>query len=147
MNSVIGSRIKSLREERGLLQQELADIMKNQYGLNTNRVTISKWENGKQEPEAYNLRVLAQIFGVTMEYIAGIANGRNERRTGGLIVSQYDDYDVFYDPAVFENETPMWRELHSRIDRNKGVHDVNVLLRDCTDDQIKKIIAMIELLK
>ena len=76
MDSIIGYRIKSLREENGWLQQELADRLKQKYQLNTNRVTVTKWETGKQYPTAYPIKCIAELFDVTMDYIIGMSNSR-----------------------------------------------------------------------
>lgn len=80
MDEITGSRIKMLRDEHDMSQQELADTLKERYGLKTHRVTIAKWESGKQAPEMYSVKCLAELFDVTMEYITGNSNSRNEDR-------------------------------------------------------------------
>ena len=56
-----GTFLYSLRKERGMTQQELADRL----GL-TNKA-ISKWETGEAFPETAQLVPLADIFGVTVD--------------------------------------------------------------------------------
>ena len=77
MDEITGNRIRMLREEHDMSQQELADTLKNKYGLTTHRVTIAKWESGKQSPEMYSVKCLSEIFDVSMEYIIGSSNLRN----------------------------------------------------------------------
>lgn len=86
MDEITGSRIKMLRDEHDMSQQELADKLKERYGLKTHRVTIAKWESGKQAPEMYSVKCLAEFFNVTMEYITGNSNSRGEEHD--------DDYAI-----------------------------------------------------
>ena len=60
------TRIRELREEKGLLQSQLATQ------LNFTQTTISKWELGDREPNADTIILLAQFFGVTTDYLLGI---------------------------------------------------------------------------
>ena len=148
MDGRTGNRIKSLRNENGMMQKELAKILKERYGFDTPTTTLSRWENGKQEPEVSKLKAIAEIFGVTIDYVAGISDDRTGMtRKRGLVASIYDDYDVFYDDPTFENETELWKKIHSTIDKNRLVWEINTLLIGETDENLTKIAAMIELLK
>ena len=69
----LGNKIKQLRESKKYSQEELADL------LRVHSVTISKWENGTQEPRAKKLNEIANIFGVSLEYLlADSSNHTNE---------------------------------------------------------------------
>lgn len=63
-NKEIGIRLKSLRKNKGLEQQEVAKLMG--YKSDT---TISKWENGKNLPNGGKLAKLASIFNTSTDYI------------------------------------------------------------------------------
>ncbi|XMB72821.1 helix-turn-helix transcriptional regulator [Mycoplasmatota bacterium WC30] len=58
-----GNRISSLRKNRNLSQEDLAEL------LNVSRQTISKWENQEVLPDAYNLIGLSKIFSVSVDEI------------------------------------------------------------------------------
>ena len=58
-----GNRISSLRKNKNLSQEDLAEL------LNVSRQTISKWENQEVLPDAYNLIGLSQIFRVSVDEI------------------------------------------------------------------------------
>ena len=60
MENVVGYRIRCLREERGWTQGELADELHKRYGLNTHRVTVTNWENGKLNPNIYPIKCIAE---------------------------------------------------------------------------------------
>lgn len=59
------NRIKSLRNQRGMKQSDLASRLNVQQG------TISNWETGKTEPDLASLTKMATIFEVTADYILG----------------------------------------------------------------------------
>lgn len=61
MNSQFGEFLYRLRREKGLTQQELADMV----GI-TNKA-VSKWETGESYPETALLIPLAEIFGITVD--------------------------------------------------------------------------------
>ena len=65
----IGERIAKCRKEKNLSQEYIADL------LEVTRQAVSKWENDQTEPDTGNLIKLAQVFGVSVEYLA---NGEEE---------------------------------------------------------------------
>ena len=56
-------RLQELRRARGFSQEELADR------LGVSRQAVSKWENGQGKPELDNVVRLAEIYGVTTDYL------------------------------------------------------------------------------
>jgi transcriptional regulator with XRE-family HTH domain len=59
----LSEKIKYLREEKGITQQKMADI------LNINRVTLTSYEIGRRVPDIYTLKKIADFFGVTVDYL------------------------------------------------------------------------------
>ena len=57
----IGEKIKSLRNQKGITQKELADE------LHVAFQTISKWERDENEPDIATLKELAKIFDCTVD--------------------------------------------------------------------------------
>ncbi len=66
MKDVFAERLKELRIESGLGQEKLADDLEVSHG------TISLWENRLREPKLSNLIRIAQYFGVSIDYLAGL---------------------------------------------------------------------------
>lgn len=64
----IGSTIAKLRKKCGYTQLELAEK------LNLSDKTVSKWESGLGYPDIVQLPVLAQLFGVTVDYLLSETN-------------------------------------------------------------------------
>lgn len=61
---IFGERLKKLREGK-FSQEQLADL------LHVHNNTISKWENGTQEPRTKKVTELARILGTTSAYLLG----------------------------------------------------------------------------
>lgn len=63
--TIFSKRLKKLRKNKGLKQQELAEI------LGIKRNTYSDWENGKTEPSFENLIKLADLLEVSLDWLFG----------------------------------------------------------------------------
>lgn len=63
--SKLSKRIKELREVNDISQKKLADI------LGLSQSTIGMYETDKREPNAETLAKLAEIFGVTVDFLLG----------------------------------------------------------------------------
>lgn len=61
-----GEILKTLRTEKKLTQVELANK------LGVGKSIISLWEKDECEPTLSKLRAIANFFGVTIDYLAGI---------------------------------------------------------------------------
>ena len=59
------NRIKELRQEKGILQSDLAKLLK------MGQATISNWETGRHEPDQDALREMSNLFDVSIDYILG----------------------------------------------------------------------------
>ncbi len=68
---LVGNRIKSLRLEKKLTQENLALLL----GLN-NKSSISQYENGSIVPSDDIKIKICDIFGCPMEYLMGISDER-----------------------------------------------------------------------
>ena len=57
----VGGKIRELRTERGMSQDDLA------ARVYVSRQTISSWENGKTYPDVQSLLLLSEIFGASVD--------------------------------------------------------------------------------
>ena len=62
---LFGARLKELRRGRKLTQQGVADR------LQVDRTTYTKYETGRVSPDQQGLVRLAEVFGVTVDYLLG----------------------------------------------------------------------------
>ena len=66
--TLFAHRLKELREQKGLKQKELAKL------VNVSQKTISAYETGRAQPPSETLQQLAKIFGVTVDFLLGLAD-------------------------------------------------------------------------
>lgn len=65
VRETFGNRLRQLREEKHCKQEQIARL------INMNKTAISCYENGFREPSMQTLDRLADIFGVTVDYLMG----------------------------------------------------------------------------
>ena len=65
-------RLKKLREQKRLNQTELANLLKVSNG------SISKWERGDRQPDYETLENIADTFNVTIDYLLGRSDSKQE---------------------------------------------------------------------
>ena len=57
------AKLGSLRKQKGITQMEVAEK------LNVSRQAISRWEVGSAVPTTDNLKVLSELYGVSIDYL------------------------------------------------------------------------------
>lgn len=98
-NSVIGGKIKTLRTGRRMTQQDVADV------LGVNRTTISNYEIGRRVPSLNELKKIAAMFGVGLDFF-GVAT-KDE-----IFDLLSRARDVFQDDGIpKEEKEKLYREL------------------------------------
>lgn len=65
---MFGQRIKELRQEKGLTQKQLAEL------LFTTQSTIGKYEREELQPNIEALKKLCKVFEVSSDYILGLSD-------------------------------------------------------------------------
>ncbi len=91
----LGERLKNLRKERNLSQEQLAEK------LNVSRQAVSKWESNKTCPDIDNLILLRNIFNITLDDLI-IDKTKNKDIIELSKLSNDDNSD--YDKDEEENE-------------------------------------------
>lgn len=85
MDTTIGKRIASLRREKELKQDELAEM------LNISPQAVSKWENNQTCPDISLLPRLAEILGVTVDELL---TGKREMQPAVVLVPEENRKDI-----------------------------------------------------
>ena len=67
--STLGERIKELRKKKQLTQSQFTDILRNNFGLKTDRVMVSKWETGFQTPQTDTLKFVAEALDTSVDFL------------------------------------------------------------------------------
>lgn len=65
---MIKGRMKEARLKNHLTQEELAEK------LNTDKVQISRWEQGRKIPRAERIAEIAQILNTSVDYLMGLSD-------------------------------------------------------------------------
>ena len=81
MQTILGARLRFLRNEAGLTQKQLAER------LNMRDNTISQYEQGDRTPSVETQMKLAQLFDVSIDFLVGRTDDRTphpERPSEGL---------------------------------------------------------------
>ena len=68
MKTILGTRLKELREAKGITQKQLAEF------LNINSVTYLHYEKEQREPPLALLADLAKFYDVSTDYLLGLTD-------------------------------------------------------------------------
>lgn len=80
------NRLKELRKEKKLTQQEVAEI------LGVNEKTVSRWENGENEIKLAQANMIANHFGVFVGYLLGYSDDKWEAKSVEKLESVYVEF-------------------------------------------------------
>ena len=98
--NMLGDRIRTLRKEKGLNQEQFSEALNKQFGLKTDRVMISKWETGFQTPIMNTIICMAKYFNVSIDYLNGNENFSKRSSTSSLPPNITESYTTF--PVIGE---------------------------------------------
>jgi len=82
----IGTRIKSKREEMGISQKDLADM------IGVTPAAVSQFEKGVKKPSSSVLATISRQLGVSTDYLFGAAD-RKELFLSGDIAAAFRDFE------------------------------------------------------
>ncbi len=80
----IGNKIKKYRENINLSQEELADK------IYVSRQTVSNWENNKSYPDINSLKLLTDIFDVSLDEFIKCDIEEMKKRINGFDIKEYN---------------------------------------------------------
>ncbi|HYF77549.1 MAG TPA: helix-turn-helix transcriptional regulator [Symbiobacteriaceae bacterium] len=84
--SILGARLRQLRENFGLVLQDVANL------FSTNRNVPSQWESGAREPSYEHLVRLADFYGVTVDWLLGREHAEKDSARVKRVKSQLHDF-------------------------------------------------------
>lgn len=96
--TTIGKNIRSVRINRGLSQEQLAQA------LGVTKATISRYENGNREPRNDQLKLIAKILDVTAAHLQGYETTNNELSVSTANLKRIIDcINESYDEITYED--------------------------------------------
>jgi transcriptional regulator with XRE-family HTH domain len=88
MENKFGYRLKELRSEKGITQEDLSKILEISFP------TISRYENGhRDEPCRSTLKKLANYFGISIDYLVGDSDVKDKNFTPDEISKIFNKLD------------------------------------------------------
>lgn len=131
--SDFSTRLKKLRKDSGMTQEELAPE------LGISRSTLGMYETGKREPDFETLETIADFFNVDMNYLIGFSDDPRdwERIANDEGIAPPNDYDS--DPKNWF-KMKMSEAQDSLIDSYYDSHpdeDINEPFRDELPSEIR----------
>ncbi len=125
------NNVKSLRKNKGMSQQELAEY------LHVHQTSVSQWETGRTNPDTVQAIELAAYFNVSVDYVLGV-------QTPQYINLNIEDYlglpdsdtkaDKKNKPASPEEERPVSERRMLLIEKIKRLSEEDFLL---TEDYVE----------
>jgi transcriptional regulator with XRE-family HTH domain len=129
---VLGERIKKLRKEKKLTQQELGEK------VNVTKVSISGYENGNRTPDTETLQKLADVLETSTDYLLG----RTDEPS--LVKDEKAPYNTGTENNSYEEQP----EIHLTPDELKILREIKkhpVLFHDLANAPEKKIKQLIKM--
>ena len=81
-------RLVQLRKELNLTQEEFA------LKIGFSRTAVSAWETGRNEPSNADTIKIADFFGVSVDYLVGKTDIRNNNGLDNVRMASYNGVDV-----------------------------------------------------
>lgn len=97
----ISEKIRTLRKEAGMSQEELADR------IGVSRQAVTKWETSAGLPDLYNIKALAEVFGISVDDLLRGDVASAEQKEGMKTCCMYD----ITEPKVFDIRIGACRSL------------------------------------
>ena len=86
---------RELRKQKGLTQIELAKM------VNVQQTTVSKWEVGRAVPDYPVLLKLAELYGVSVDYLLGREAITPEERAAGVTATKKENITPIEDELLY----------------------------------------------
>ena len=74
--SIVGKRLKELRNERQLTMEMVVTDMNNKYNIEITRGNLSRWENNVNTPTLRLAAYLCLYYGISLDYLLGLTDSR-----------------------------------------------------------------------
>lgn len=100
---MFSERLRDLRNERGISQKELANI------LFVSQQTVAKWETDRSTPNPEMISKIAQYFNVSSDYLIGMSD------TKSITANIPTDDDIKF--ALFGGEKGISDEAYEDVKR------------------------------
>lgn len=94
---MFGDRLKILRTEKNLTQLDLAKLLK------VSPSTIGMYEQSRREPDGSTIKIIADYFNVSIDYLMGLTN---IRESADKILNDTTETIAFHRANGYEEDLP-----------------------------------------
>lgn len=91
-NKCFGERLRAIRKESGYSMDQLCEnFNKFQTSIRLNKSTISRYENGTQEPMLSTVAALAKFFHISAMYLTGESDIKHPAKEAEVLLTSITD--------------------------------------------------------
>ena len=101
MGKNFSNNFKSMRKQRGLTQEQIAET------LGVSCQAVSKWETNSSYPDISLLPIIADYFGVSVDYLIGLDTSKQIEE----INSVCKEVDELFEQGRYWEAIPILREM------------------------------------
>lgn len=112
-NGKFPTRLRQLIDESGMSQQEVADI----FSVKRTRQSISLYTTGKSKPDYEDIRELAAYFGVSIDWLVGLSDVRQDRRKSEPI----DRFSEYFGARIRDQRVLVGYENQNELAKAVGI--------------------------
>ena len=154
--SEIKNRLKILRTDRGLTQEELAEIINKELKENekpVSKMVISNWENNKHTIKQDKAQKLADFFKVPVSYLLGYESDEIllENLAKKIMNLSEEEFIEYSKTEDFHEEYELFEELYKNSEilnqkksRVKQLKEIVSLLEGLDTDDLDILYPMVE---
>lgn len=122
---MFGERLKDLRVQKGYSMDKLVELYNSKYDAKMNKSTLSRYENGIQEPIYTVVVNFANFFGVSVDYLSG---------------GQGDNYE---DELIKHLKEDTVSDIFVRLRQDATFYDAVQKLYNLNEAQLSAVITML----
>lgn len=141
-NRIIIERVIHLRQEKGWNQEQFANAIAEQIGKPITQAAISMWESRKRNVPLKYLTVLADIFGVTEEYLLGTINKKtpHSKEEDTYKVPDTEMYKIEFWQLYAYDKQPVYLDFSKNHEHENGwaIYNRSRSIFIFADDMIKE---------
>lgn len=116
-------RLHNLRVEHGYSLETLANELNKRFDASFNKGMLSKYESGKTIPDFKNIPCLAEVFGVSVDYLIGVSDNPARHNNEvpildapeGKVIPSLDETPHRYSPEEVEKAMMIYKRYQASL--------------------------------
>lgn len=115
METIFSKRMKEERKNRNLTQQQLADLINEEYIIprKISRNSITRYENGTRTPDYDTLSAISIILNVDADYLIGKNNKKFVKLTNAALIEFNKLISDIVEKDDYSNNDKLWSILYN----------------------------------